>query len=162
METATATTLAATCGPRTRVASSAGRRRLLGAMVALCAGGLLGVAVWLTPATEGLGTHRQMGLPECGWITLMDLPCPTCGMTTSFAFAAEGDLAASFMTQPLGALLAIATAMALLVGMHVAVTGSRLGGMFTRLWRPWSGWAIAGLVLAAWLFKVISHTGMLT
>lgn len=135
------------------------RRRLIGLVVALAAGGILGIAAWLTPSTQGLGTHRQMGLPECGWITLMDMPCPSCGMTTSFAFAADGDLLSSFTTQPLGSLLAIATAMAFLVGAFVALTGSRVASMFSRLWGRWSGWVITGVILAAWIYKVLSHNG---
>ena len=63
---------------------------------------------------------------ECGWITAMNLPCPTCGMTTAFAHAANGDMLASLGTQPLGFVLAIATAMSLLLGTYVAATGSRL------------------------------------
>ena len=135
------------------------KRRLVGAIVALCAGGILGIAAWLTPSTQGLGTHRQMGLPECGWITLMDLPCPTCGMTTSFAFAADGDLLTSFMTQPLGMMLAIATAMSFLIGSFVALTGSRVSSMFSRLWGRWSGWAITGIIITAWIFKILSYKG---
>ncbi|MCZ6836631.1 MAG: DUF2752 domain-containing protein [Planctomycetota bacterium] len=134
-------------------------RRIVGALVAICAAGILGLAAWLTPSTEGIGTHQQMGLPECGWVTLMDLPCPTCGMTTSFAFAAEGDMFTSFKTQPLGAMLAIATAMSFLVGSFVALTGSRVGSMFSRLWGRWSGWIIAGLIVVAWIYKVISYKG---
>jgi hypothetical protein len=138
------------------------RRRVIGAIVALGAAVVLGVAAWLTPAGEGLGTHRQMGLPECGWIMILDLPCPTCGMTTAFAFAAEGRLGAAFASQPLGALLAVAVAVSLLVGSFVALTGSRVGAMFGRLWRPRSGWLIAGLIVAAWLFKVVVYTGILS
>ncbi len=140
---------------------SSRQRRLVGAVVAVCAAGLLGVAAWLTPSSAGIGTHEQLMLPECGWITLMDMPCPTCGMTTAFAYAAEGQLWTSFLTQPLGSLLAISTAMALLVGIHVAVTGSRLGSLLTRLWGRRSGWIIALLIVVSWMYKVLSHKGMI-
>ena len=42
------------------------------------------IAAALSPSNAGHGTHRQLGLPACGWQTNMGLPCPTCGMTTSF------------------------------------------------------------------------------
>jgi hypothetical protein len=100
-------------------------------------------------------------MPACGWITLMDLPCPTCGMTTSFAHAADGHLLASFMAQPLGFLLAIATAMALLLGAYVAITGSRVAGQLGRLWVRGSGWALLAIALAAWGYKVLSYKGVL-
>ena len=82
-------------------------------------------------------------------------------MTTAFAHAADGHMLASLHAQPLGFLLALATAMALLVSVHVVVTGSRLGSVFARMWTWWSGWAIAGLVLAAWGYKIASYRGWL-
>ena len=72
----------------------------------------------------------------------------TCGMTTAFAHAANGDLLASFLTQPLGMLLSLATAMAALVGWYVVATGSRVGVLLGRLWGMKSGWILAGLLLA--------------
>ena len=92
---------------------------------------------------------------------LMDLPCPTCGWTTAFAHAADGRLLTSLATQPFGGLLAIATAMAMLLGLYVAVTGSRVAWIFTRLWGRWTGWLLAGMVLAAWIYKVLSYKGVL-
>lgn len=136
-------------------------RRLLAALVAVGAASVLSLAAWLEPASAGLGTHEQLKMPACGWITLMDLPCPSCGMTTSFAHAADGRFLASFAAQPLGFLLAIATAMAVIAGSYVAVTGSRVAGQFTRLWVRGSGWAIIALVLAAWGYKVMSYKGLL-
>ncbi len=68
-------------------ASPAMRRMVAGAIWAACSV-VLGIAAWLTPSPSGMGTHTQLNLPQCGWIVMMDLPCPTCGMTTAFAFAA--------------------------------------------------------------------------
>ena len=45
----------------------------------------LGAAVRLQPAREGLGTHQQLGLPPCTFRVLFDRPCPSCGMSTSWA-----------------------------------------------------------------------------
>ncbi len=53
---------------------------------------LLGTARYLTPAQSGLGTHEQLGLPPCTAILLWGKPCPTCGMTTSWAWAMRGNL----------------------------------------------------------------------
>lgn len=137
------------------------QRRILGAIVALGSGSLLILAAILSPSDKGLGTHEQLGLPKCGWITIFDLPCPTCGMTTSFSHAADGNLVASFLTQPLGSLLALATAMAFLSGMYIAFTGSRIGSMFGRLWTYRTGWILAGLVVASWGYKVLSYKGVI-
>ncbi len=127
----------------------------------MATGGLLVVSALLTPAEGGLGTHQQLFSQPCGWITAADCPCPTCGMTTAFAHAADGDLVASFATQPMGALLAVATAMTFLLSVFVALTGSRVAGRLTRLWKPRMVWVIAALVLGSWFYKIIWYKGWL-
>ncbi len=131
-----------------------GRRRAA-LIVAIACFALLAVAATLSPAGAGHGTHRQLGLPPCGWVAGFGIPCPTCGMTTAFASAADGDLVSSFLTQPMGCILALATAAAALVSTYVAATGSAIGGHLLRLVTPKVGWWVAGLILAAWIYKVI-------
>lgn len=38
------------------------------------------------------GSHQSLGLPPCNFQVWTDMPCPSCGMTTSFAFLVRGDL----------------------------------------------------------------------
>ncbi|MHC4809731.1 MAG: DUF2752 domain-containing protein [Planctomycetota bacterium] len=138
------------------------RRRLLAAPVVAGTGGVLGVAAWLEPASAGLGTHEQMGLPECGWILSMDLPCATCGMTTAFSHAADGHLLASLAAQPFGALLAVATAAAFLAAMVTLVSGSGALLMIAgRWWTTRTPWVLGALLIAAWAWKIARHRGML-
>jgi hypothetical protein len=47
---------------------------------------LLACARWLEPSTTGFGTHRQIGLPPCTTYALFGVKCPSCGMTTAWAF----------------------------------------------------------------------------
>ena len=82
-------------------------------------------------------------------------------MTTAFAHAAHGHLLASFLAQPLGCLLAVATAMTFLVSLYVTMSGSRIGSVFTRLWGRHSGWLLAAVVLIAWGYKIVSYKGWL-
>ena len=82
-------------------------------------------------------------------------------MTTAFAHAAHGHPVASFRTQPFGALLALAAAGAFWGGLHVAIFGSRLGALGGRLLRPRAVMIAAGLLLAAWGYKVAVVRGML-
>jgi hypothetical protein len=140
-------------------ADSSLSRRIIAVIVALACAGLLGLAAYMTPSPTGVGTHSQMNLPSCPWITMGDLPCPTCGMTTAFAHAADGHVLAALHAQPMGGLLAIATAMAFLVSVYVGATGSRIGSGLARLWTVRSGWILAGMVLLAWGYKIASYRG---
>lgn len=56
----------------------------------------------LTPAGSGYGTHQQLGLPACPFRSLTGLPCPSCGLTTSFSHAAHFDFSAALVAQPFG------------------------------------------------------------
>jgi hypothetical protein len=141
--------------------SSTALRRIVAAVVALGATVILGLAAWLDPAPAGLGTHEQLNLPACGWIAVAELPCPTCGMTTAFAHAADGRFLASAATQPLGFVLALVTAMTLFVATYVALTGSPIAGRFTKLWTPRSGWLLAGAVVVAWGYKIVTYRGLI-
>ncbi len=141
--------------------STTAMRRLVGAGVAVAAAALLGVAAWLDASPQGLGTHAQLNLPPCGWILAMDLPCPTCGMTTAFAHAADGNLVGSFVAQPMGAVLAVATAIALLVGTYTVATGSRIAALFGRLCNRRAAWLIGTAFVAAWVYKIVAYKGVL-
>ncbi|MEM7228176.1 MAG: DUF2752 domain-containing protein [Planctomycetota bacterium] len=132
-------------------------RRAVGAVITVATAAVLLVAAYLDPDPAGVGTHEQLGLTPCGWMLAADMPCPTCGMTTAFAHAAEGNLLQSLRTQPLGACLALATAMACLVGAFVATTGSRIGLMYRRLWTRRFIWILGTSVVVAWVYKIIDH-----
>ncbi len=136
-------------------------RRLMGAGAAGVCSAVLGVAAVLTPDPSGVGTHSQAGLPACPWIAFMDLPCPTCGMTTAFAHAADGNLLAAFHAQPLGGMLALATAAGLLIGLYVAATGSRVASLPARLWSGRTAWWLGAFAAAAWVYKMLSFRGVL-
>jgi Na+/melibiose symporter-like transporter len=137
------------------------RRRLYALPILAVSVGLLAVAAYLTPSGTGVGTHEQLGLPSCGWVIFMEVPCPTCGMTTAFSHAARGDLIASFAAQPLGCVLAVSTAVALLISLLVMVTGAPLARPLGALWGRRTGWWIAAAVLAAWIYKLLSFRGYL-
>ena len=135
-------------------------RRLVAAGIALLTGGVLLTAWLLTPDASGKGTHTQLGMPECNWIVLMDLPCPTCGFTTSFSHAAHGDIVESFLTQPAGAMLAIVTAVFFLGSLVVLLTGAPLGGVLVRYWTARWTWTVIGLILVAWAYKMLRFKGV--
>jgi hypothetical protein len=69
------------------------------------------IALWLDPyrgdgTARRMATHRQLGLPACTFYAVTGLPCPSCGMTTSFALLVRGDVANSARANAVGTLLA--------------------------------------------------------
>ncbi|MSR69632.1 MAG: DUF2752 domain-containing protein [Phycisphaerales bacterium] len=130
-------------------------------LLAIGALGLLAVAAWLQPAAAGVGTHTQLGIPVCTWITTLAIPCPSCGMTTAFALAADGRLIDSLRTQPLGFLLAIATAALVVVTGYAAVTGSQLVGVVAKSLQPAGWWLLGGALLLSWGYKILVFRGVI-
>jgi hypothetical protein len=134
----------------------AGRLAALGLALACLA--VLVQAARLTPDPTGLGTHTQMGLQPCYMVAVFGLPCPTCGMTTSFAWFARGNIAASFYVQPMGCVLAVLTVVTFWTALYIAATGRAAYRLIlfipTRYYvAPLLGWA-----LAAWAWKIFIHT----
>lgn len=133
--------------------------RILSGLVASACLAILAFAAWLEPAAAGHGTHEQLGLPPCAWPALFHIPCPTCGMTTAFAAAADGHLARALIAQPFGLLLALGIAAAFWIALYGCVTGSRLGSIYGTMLRPKVLWGLAALAVAAWAFKIATWPG---
>jgi hypothetical protein len=129
--------------------------RVLAAAIALACLGVLVTAALLDPDTRGHGTHQQLGLPACGWATYFGKPCITCGMTTAFALAADGRLADSFRTQPMGMVLAVLAASTVWAAGHAAVFGSRMDRLLVALLRPGFLWTMGAMLLGAWVYKMV-------
>ena len=54
-----------------------------------------------------MGTHVQMGLPPCTFQVMTGVPCPSCGLTTSMALLAHGDVRNSLRANAAGTVLAL-------------------------------------------------------
>ena len=146
--------------PTARVQQPQGApRRLVGGLAASITLAVLLLAAGLDAAPDGHGTHMQLGLPKCSWVALMDKPCPTCGMTTSFTHAADGSLRAAATAQPAGTLLAIVSAAVMWGGFHTALTGITLGPVLGGLLRARTIWMGLGVLVLAWLYKLATWGG---
>lgn len=122
---------------------------ILGGSVAL-----LVVAAWLDPDPRGVGTHRQLGMPSCTAVTLTGYPCPTCGMTTAFAYTVRGRLGAAFFAQPAGLALALVTMVAA-VASAVTVTTGLIPRVNWYVVNPtWVVLAATAVILGGWVFKL--------
>ncbi len=85
--------------------------------------GLLVVAGLLKPNPAGMGTHRQLGLPPCTTVAILGIPCPTCGMTTSWSHFMRGEWRASWAANPGGFCLAIMSLVAAAWSWSIAARG---------------------------------------
>ena len=137
------------------------KRRIHALVVSLVAMILLSVAVFLTPSVDGIGTHAQLGLPQCGWIAVANLPCPTCGMTTAWSHTVRGEFSSAFMTQPMGMLLALMTVFIAIGSMITVCTGYSFQPLLYRFPPSKIFILVIVLTLTAWGFKILLHRGVL-
>lgn len=79
--------------------------RVEAAVLLLVALAVIVVPALLHPDPSGYGTHTQCLLLPCFFRQLTGVPCPLCGMTTSLAHMARGELVAAFNAHLLGPLL---------------------------------------------------------
>jgi Protein of unknown function (DUF2752) len=54
-----------------------------------------------------MASHQSLGLPPCNFQRMFNLPCPSCGMTTSFALLVRGDVVNSMRANWVGTGLAV-------------------------------------------------------
>lgn len=141
-------------GPARRL-GPAGR---LGALLtaAACLAVLL-VGASLPPSGRGVGTHQALGLQRCAFLDRMGLPCPTCGMTTSFAWFARGNLAASLYVQPMGAILAALAACGVWVGAYAAATARPVHHLLRTAPSHYYLLSLLALGVLGWAWKIFIH-----
>ncbi len=126
--------------------------RLRGAVVLALAVAAMVVAGMLRPDLRGVGTHEQLSLPVCSFAARTGWPCPTCGLTTSLAAMAHGNVGLAFRAQPFGVVVfMVLVAAALAGGVELLSAWPILGRVRPRLW--WVAAAVGG-VLLGWVVKL--------
>jgi len=126
------------------------------------AAALLLIARLLRPSADGVGTHRQLGLPPCAFLHFIGIPCPSCGLTTSVAHAARFHFYQSLTTQPFGLVVFIS-----------AVLSIPLSIYFIRRRVPWSTldglrgknlviYMLIALFILCWLYKIAVMKSLFT
>ncbi|MBX7257076.1 MAG: DUF2752 domain-containing protein [Candidatus Hydrogenedentes bacterium] len=120
--------------------------------------GILIVARFLEADPRGYGTHEQLGFPPCLTQRFLHIPCPLCGMTTSFALMAHGKPVEAFLAQPAGALAFVAVLSGILLLAFFLITGRTLDvddvGGFALKW----GRLLAIPLILAWIYKIVAET----
>lgn len=122
-----------------------GSLRAAAAGIGLILGVLLCVAAVLKPNVRGRGTHEQLGFPPCSIVTLFGVPCPSCGMTTSWANLVRGRVIAAWKANAGGTLLAMAAIWAAPWLMASAAVGR---------WVAWTPRSDVAVVVSVLIFVV--------
>ncbi len=135
------------------------QNRLMALPIFLGGATVLGIASRLEPNPAGLGTHRQLGLPPCQFEQVTGLPCATCGCTTSFSHAANGSLLDAFLTQPFGALLAVMTAMAVIISGYALATNMQIMPVLRFIGRGRVIAVLLAYMMLAWGYAIYTHAG---
>ncbi|MFK7931213.1 MAG: DUF2752 domain-containing protein [Myxococcota bacterium] len=134
--------------------------RLASVPIGVGAGAVLAVAGWLTPDGSGHSTHTQLGLDGCTVLSLTGVPCPMCGMTTSFSLMAELRILEALYVQPFGVVLFLGTLLVFGVAMaELAAPRDRWRRIWRRLLRREGLYTTAFLLCLglgwAWKFGVM-------
>ncbi|MGL4553317.1 MAG: DUF2752 domain-containing protein [Gemmataceae bacterium] len=102
-------------------------------LVLIAAGlaGVFAVATRIDPYGPGgraatMATHQQLGLPPCNFVTTVGIPCPACGLTTSFALSVRADAVNAARANWVGLLLAGFCALLIPWGVASAAAGRAL------------------------------------
>lgn len=113
------------------------------------------VAAFVQPSPQQIGTHTQLGFPPCTAMLLTGHPCPSCGMTTAFAWTVRGRVDQAFAAQPAGAALALGTFVTILAAFSTLVTGKTWRVNWVLLPPHRLAAAAVMILLAAWIYKLI-------
>ena len=131
--------------------------RFLALLVALACLAPLVVAAALKPSHTGTGTHTHLGLAECQWLARTGLPCPSCGMTTSWTWFVRGNLAASLYVQPMGPVLAALAVCSFWGGLYASATGRAVYRLLGAIAGRYYFVPLMTIALAAWAWKIFIH-----
>jgi hypothetical protein len=128
--------------------------RLLLTVLGLGLIGLLVLARCLAPSPMDLGTHQELGLPPCSFRVLFGLPCPSCGMTTAWAYLVRGQVLAAARANCGGMLLGVLAVLAVPWSLISAA-----GGRWTA-WTPngtavaWASTGLLVVMLVQWAWRL--------
>jgi hypothetical protein len=125
---------------------------------------VFGIAIWLKPYDgEGrplqMETHTQLGLPSCQFYFVTGIPCPSCGMTTSFALLMRGDPLNSLRANAVGTLLACFCLLLIPWCLASAYVRRPLFIRSVEKWMTISAVAFLCLMLVRWIIVLAVHWG---
>lgn len=134
-------------------AAARGWVRAAAALVVVTLIGLFALARYLEPSGQGLGTHQQLGLPPCSFRVMFGIRCPSCGMTTSWAYFVRFQWPESAAVNVGGFLLAVLAAVTVALAARLIRTGRVPKASTQRVYTAVC-LAIIGVALVEWLARI--------
>jgi hypothetical protein len=125
-------------------------------VIGLISGAVLIVARLLHPSSRGVGTHEQLGLPACAFLHFTGIPCPSCGLTTSFAHAARLHFYEAFVAQPFGLVLFCLTALSVPLSFYLIYSRVSWDRVFYSARFNRAMYIMIALYLLGWLYKIVA------
>ncbi|MGE5194909.1 MAG: DUF2752 domain-containing protein, partial [Deltaproteobacteria bacterium] len=95
------------------------------------------------------------GLPPCTFRSLFSIPCPSCGMTTSFSNLMHGNLIRAFRANAGGVVLALVCAVQIPWCWWSAARGRLAGISDPAASLLWLMLAVGGVCLVNWAFQLM-------
>lgn len=136
--------------------SSASEKVIQFVILSGCVGAII-IGRMLTPSPSGIGTHTLLGLPPCGFYKITGIPCPTCGVTTSFVLGAHFKFKESFFAQPVGFVVFILIFLGAVAATVFFLAGKSLFNLNLKV----SGYKIAIIILTfvliSWIYKIFIY-----
>ncbi len=112
-------------------------------------------AAWIHPDPSGVGSHTQLHLPPCGFYEVFHKPCPSCGMTTAFAWIMHLHPVEAFHAQPAGVAVFLA---ALFLFIYLPFAWARRRPPITILEAPAFvivTFGLIAMIMVVWVSRVL-------
>ena len=106
------------------------------------------------PFGTGYGTHQQLGLPPCTMVQVFGIRCPSCGMTTSWAYTVRGQLLGAIQANCGGMLLCIGALAFTPWALVSSVRGRWWLGLPREQFWLWAGVTVLVVTLADWAYRL--------
>jgi len=123
---------------------------------------LMNAVAWrLTPSASGIGTHEQLGLPACGFLTVTGWPCPSCGLTTSVSHLVHGEIIQAIIVQPFGVALYAVLLFVTGFASWALVRSRPLGVLTESAMFEKVQYVLLALMILSWVYKILQFNSFL-
>jgi len=134
------------------------KQKIFSFSLLLGGGFILLTSYFLSPDPRGYGTHQHLFLPPCPFRWLTHLPCPSCGLTTSFAYFAKGHWASAWHAHPLGPLFFILLLIFEFFTLKALLQNTSLQENLKKIFTPPLAAYFTIGIIVQWIFRIKFNT----